>query len=391
MNGQRFTTFRLQTAQLAWVILAAGRLLLCDAQGPPHESKTLAGLPTTDKNAEADSALQLGIALTRRGLFTDAIPHFLKAKGRVSDDYALEFNLALCYVGTAQFQKALPVLTNLRESSHQGAGVENLLAQAYAGDDQVDQAFDALHKAEALAPNDEKLYLFVAEAFQNRQSYSVSLRVVELGLQHLPNSARLHYERGYLLSLLDDYDAAKKDYRRADQLAPHTEIGYLALAQENLYSGNLTETIRVSRAARAEGIQDYQLLAILGETLIRTGASPGQPEFKEALDALERSVAAKPNYASSQIALGHVYLLAQQLGPAIEHLEIGKQLSPRNPAVFSLLASAYRKRGQPEQARAMLAILAKLNEEQVQKIRAAPGDAKAIPGASRIDRGREKP
>ena len=102
-------------------------------------------------------------------------------------------------------------------------------------------------------------------------------------------------------------------------------------------------------------------------------------------------MAAKPTYASSQIGLGHVYLLDERLDRAIEHLEIGRQLSPRNTSVFSLLAAAYRKRGQPEQAQAMLATLVKLNEEQVRRIRSAPGDAKAIPGASRIDREQEKP
>src|SRR5207248_233078 len=156
------------------------------------------------------------------------------------------------------------------------------------------------------------------------------------------------------LSTLDDFDGGRTDFERAAQLAPHSEIGYLAKAQENLFGGNLREAIRVARTSSAEGKQDYQLLAILGEALIRAGASPGQPEFKEAQDALERSVAAKPTYASSQIGLGHVYLLDERLDRAIEHLEIGRQLSPRNTSVFSLLAAAYRKRGQPEQAQAML-------------------------------------
>jgi tetratricopeptide (TPR) repeat protein len=339
----------------------------------------------------AETDLQLAISLTQRGSFAPAIPHFLAAKGHVSDEYALEFNLALCYIGTGEFAKAIATLAALHAGPHEGAGVENLLAQAYAGNGQAGEAFDALQQAVAFTPTDEKLYLFVADAFLRRQEDAQSLRVIELGLQHLPDSARLHYERGYLLSMLDDLDEAKADFELAMRLAPRSEIAYLAAAQENFLSGNLEEAVHVSRKARAEGKQDYQLLAILGEALIRTGASPGQPEFAEARGALEKSVMARPNYASSQIALGHLDLLDGRLEAAIEHLETGRRLSPQNPAVYSLLATAYRKRARLDQAEAMLTILAKLNQEQAQKIRTAPGDAKAIPGASGARAPEKKP
>jgi len=266
-----------------------------------------------------------------------------------------------------------------------------LLAQAYAGNGQAADAFDALQRAVAFTPQDEKLYLFVADAFVRHQENGQSLRVIELGLQHAPGSARLHYERGYLLSMLDDLDGAKEEFELAMRLAPRSEIAYLAEVQENFLAGNLAEAVRVSRKASAEGKQDYQLLAILGEALIRGGASPGQAEFAEARKALEKSVSMRPNYASSQIALGHVELLDGRVDAAIDHLESGRRLSPQNPAVYSLLAAAYRRSGRFAEAEAMLAILARLNQEQAQRIRTAPGDAKAIPGASGASPAEKKP
>ena len=56
---------------------------------------------------------------------------------------------------------------------------------------------------------------------------------------------------------------------------------------------------------------------------------------------------------------------------AIEHLELGRQLAPQDPTPCLLLATAYRKRGQLEQARAMMDRVAKLNEEQAEKRRLA--------------------
>jgi tetratricopeptide (TPR) repeat protein len=382
MPRRRFSArgFRLGLPATITFIAVLGLPVYSQGLNRVSQNPTLRSSKNVKQGAETD--LQLGISLTQRGSFAEAIPHFLAAKGQVSDEYAVEFNLALCYIGTGEFKKAIATLTAFHDSPHEGAGVENLLAQAYAGDGQAGEAFYALQRAVAFTPTDEKLYLFVAEAFLRRQEDAQSIRVIELGLEHLPDSARLHYERGYLLARLDDLDGAKADFEAAVRLAPRSEMGYLAEAQENFLTGNLGEAVHVARKASAEGKQDYQLLAILGEALIRLGASPGQPEFAEARAALEKSVATRPNYASSQIALGHVDLLDGRLDAAIDHLERGRRLSSQNPAVYSLLAAAYRKSERSEEAQAMLTILAKLNQEQAQRIRTAPGDVKAIPGAS---------
>jgi hypothetical protein len=74
--------------------------------------------------------------------------------------------------------------------------------------------------------------------------------------------------------------------------------------------------------------------------------------------------------------------LSNAIVPAIEHLEIGRQLDPKNPAVYSHLAVGYRKIGKKEDAQKALATLEQLNAEQAARIYYAPGDRKSIPGAS---------
>ena len=335
----------------------------------------------------SEAELRTGIELTRRGLFSEAIPHFLAAEGNVSDEYASKFNLALCYLGTAQFRQAIRILLILRNSGHSDANVENLLAQAYIGDGQREAAFEALHRAAAWAPKNEKLYLLVADACADRQDYALGLRAVDLALRHLPDSARLHYHRGYFLSMLDQFDDAKPEFDLAAALAPHADIAFLAAAQKSFLAGNLAEAIRVGRAAAFEGHDNYVSLTILGEALIRSGASPGQPDFKEAEMALSKAIAERPANASSQVALGYLLLLDNRVASAIEHLEKGRQLDPNNPSVYSRLAVAYRKLGKQQQSDAMLAALAQLNAEQAVRINSAPGERKDIPGsAANIDR-----
>ena len=76
----------------------------------------------TSPHDQAENELQAGIALTKRGQFQQAIPHFLAARGHVAEDFALEFNLALCYVGTRQFPQAIQILAHIGARAASGGG-----------------------------------------------------------------------------------------------------------------------------------------------------------------------------------------------------------------------------------------------------------------------------
>jgi len=330
---------------------------------------------TGDKQAEAE--LEKGTVLTRTGKFAEAIPHLLAARGKVANSYAANFNLALCYVATGQSQRAIPVLTELRASGHDNGEVNNLLAQAYVGDSQDQKGLETTRRAAALNPTNEKLYIFVADACTSRQNYALGLQVVDLGLNHLPNSARLHFERAMFLSSLDQFDNAKNDFELARSLAPDSDIAFLAAAQEAFFAGNIAEAVRAARDGISKGHESFMLLTLLGEALLRSGITPGQPEFEEARRALERAVSQRADYASSQLTVGKLYLMEGRLADSIAHLEMARQLNPGNAAIYSNLAAAYRKRGKLTEAQDALATLSKLNQAQAAKIRDAPGDRKA--------------
>ena len=329
-------------------------------------------------DSQAEEELLKGTALTRAGLFAEAIPHLRAALGRVSNEYAARFNLSLSLVATGQPKLAIPILTALRDAGHDNVEVNNLLAQAYVGDGQNQKAMEALREASKLAPENEKLYLFVADACMARQEYAVGLQVVDLGLDHLPDSAYLHYQRGMFLALLDELDAGKKDFDQARGLAPETDIAFVAAAQKAMFEGEVLGAVRAAREGVKKGHH---------EALLRSGISPGQPEFREAQEALEQSAAERPNFAGSQLALGKLALLDNRMDDAIAHLETARELNPNDASVYSNLAAAYRRRGDLQQAQNMLAVLAKLNQAQAEKFRSAPEDQKA--GYAGSGKGRE--
>lgn len=343
------------------------------------------GRAATSSNAETE--LQTGIALTQQGHFSEAIPHFLAAQGHVSDEYAASFNLALCYVGTDQFGRAIQLLTTLKAGGHDTAAVNNLLAQAYVGTGQDKEAFSAFQQAVKRTPEDEKLYMLVAEECMDRQTYDLGLDVLNIGLQHLPNSSRLHYERGVFFSFENQPDPATADFDLASKLSPGTDISYMADGQKALLEGNMPEAIRIAREGIKKSHGNYILLTIFGKAVVQSGVSPGQPEFEEARTTLEKSVAERPDYAVSQAALGELYLMAGRVADAITHLEAARELAPDDASVYSHLAIAYRRGGDAEAAKRMLAALAALNQQQAAKYKSdSPGHKAGYVASGRAPR-----
>jgi predicted Zn-dependent protease len=319
-----------------------------------------------------DPDLREGIALTSQGRFDAAIPHFLAAQGRGVESFALQFNLALCYVGTRHFADAIRILSAI-PSGPRSADVKDLLAQAYVGDHQAEAAWKTFQEAAALAPDRERLYVLVSQACLDEGLTEMGVRVVKTGLENLPGSAKLHFQRGIFASQNDDSEGARKEFAEARRLAPGSEIAYIAEAEQALIEGRMADVIRAARAGIHAGYSHYLLLTMLGEALLRTGAAPSTPDFTEAHGVLEQAVAQRPAYSSSHVALGRVYLALGRNSDAIAQLETARRLDPRNKAVYPPLAAAYQRSSMPEPAKAALSALAQLNREDAAHIGAADG------------------
>jgi predicted Zn-dependent protease len=210
----------------------------------------------------------------------------------------------------------------------------------------------------------------------NTGYYELGRQVVETGLKQLPRSARLVFEHGMLLAYLDFLDDAKKELAKVSRLAPGTDVAYVASAQTSMFEGEVIEAIRIAREGIRKGNRHFMLLTLYGEAVLRSGTEPGGRDFREARTALEQAVAGQPGYASAQIALARFYLLEDRLDDAIKHFELARELDPQNPAVYSYLARALRKRGDTARAEEMLVVLSRLNQAESERIRSAPGDRK---------------
>jgi predicted Zn-dependent protease len=329
---------------------------------PPAHSAELQ-LSTGDTDASAE--LNTGTQLTAHGYLQQAIPHLLVAQQAGIEPYATGVDLGICYLGTGNYRQAIVVLRALDDSGLGSATVDNLLAQAYIGNAQPQDALRTVRRAAARTPKDEKFYAYLADACRDHKDYSLGLQIVDQGLQELPASARLHYERGLFLSQLGRFEeSGGSEFDRAAQMAPNSYIGFLALVQKDLYEDDLAAADKVLRQAIQSGHRDYRMLSLLGIVLLHQGAAPGEARFAEAKNALENSAQENPGYSATQIALGKIYLMENEPQKAVDHLQIGRRLEPDNPAVYANLASAYDRLGDHAEARLMRLQIGRLLAEE---------------------------
>ncbi|MGC2618173.1 MAG: tetratricopeptide repeat protein [Acidobacteriaceae bacterium] len=328
---------------------------------PAYGVEPQLSISETDARAE----LQTGTQLTTHGDLQQAIPHLLVAQHAGIEPYATGVNLGICYLGTENYRQAIVVLQALGDAGLGSGTVDNLLAQAYIGDAQPQDALRTVRRAAGRGPQDEKFYAYLADACSDHKDYSLGLQIVDQGLKENPASARLHYERGLFLSELGFFEEnGDREFDRAAQLAPDSYIGFLALVQKDLYEDDFSGADKVLRQAIQSGHRDYRMLSLLGTVLLHEGAAPGDARFAEAKNALETSAQENPSYSATQIALGKIYLLENEPQKAIDHLQIGRRLEPDNPAVYANLASAYDRLGDHAQARLMRLQIGRLLAEK---------------------------
>lgn len=165
-----------------------------------------------------------------------------------------------------------------------------------------------------------------------------------------PNDAEAWYFLGRSKYNENRFDEAVRAFERCLMLEPRN-----VKAQSNLglsYAG--LNRVHEARAAFLKAIEwqagtarkDPEAYIGLGDLLVQQNLA------SEAVPYLLQAVQIAPRESRVREKLGSAYLDLNELSAAQKELESGIALDPRNPSLHYLLARVYRKRGQPEKAKA---------------------------------------
>jgi superkiller protein 3 len=309
------------------------------------------------------SQLALGVSLAQADLAAQALPYLQAACNSLPDSYDAGFDLALTAQQARDYATAVKAAETLIQHGHDTSELEDILAGAQEAQGQTQKAVDAYRKAIALDPSDENSYLDFTSLCIDHRAFDDGMKVITVGLDVRPKSERLTFMRGILYAMQDHFELAEKDFQQASLLAPQSDFGDVGLGVTYLEIGNSDKAIHILRDRLRQKPNDANLLYLLGEGLLRSGAAPGEPAYAESQAALEKSVKLNPSLCLPHISLGSIYLDEGRFSDAAAEFEKARAIDPSEKSAYSHLAVAYRRMGQPDKAKEALTQLQQVLEQ----------------------------
>jgi tetratricopeptide (TPR) repeat protein len=260
----------------------------------------------------------------------------------------VRYNLALAYLAAGEHAKAVPLLEPLSRREPPDADVLALLADAYQSGDRLADAVAVLRRATTLFPKTEVFYARLGALCLERESFALAREIAEIGLRHVPESAKLLALHGIILSQLGEYDQAQADFKRAADLEPEQPAAVAGISLSLQQGGQTAESIELLRRQTRKHPYDALAHLLLGQALMRGGLSADLPEAQQ---ALERAVASDPRLPSARTELGKLYLKMGHVEQAIEQLMQAASLNATDKQAMYQLLVALRRAGRDEEAR----------------------------------------
>ena len=319
--------------------------------------------PETD----AVNRFEAGIILARLEKYDGAARQFELARKDHPDPYEVAFNLTLAYVKSRRYAEAVRAAREYLSQGHKKAELYNLLSQAYEGNGQTVEAYDALRAATQIDPKDENNYLDLATLCVDHANYDLGLEIVGIGISNVSQSDRLYFQRGALLAMKGQSAQAVGDFEAASKLAPNKSLPYAARGIVLLELGETSKAIALLRQRASASPDDYMVQYVLGEALNRSGPAIKSPEENEAIQSLEKSVRLNPDFAASRAVLGKLLLRRNEVDRAITELEKALELDPQETSSLYQLAQAHRKKGNLERAKELFAKVDQVKSEERDK------------------------
>lgn len=326
--------------------------------------ETLEKLPP---EADAASRFEAGVIFARLGKPESAASQFELARKDYPDPYEVTFNLTLAYVKSRNFKAAIGVAGGYLAKGQKKAELYNLLSQAYEGNGQTVEAYNALRTATQIDPKDENNYLDLATLCVDHANYDLGLEIVNIGIKNIPQSDRLYFQRGTLLAMKGQSAQAVGDFETAGKLAPNKSLPHAARGIVLLELGETPKAIALLRQRASASPDDYMVQYVLGEALNRSGPALKSPEENEAIRALEKSVSLNPDFAASRAVLGKLLLRRNEVDRAITELEKALELDPQETSSLYQLAQAHRRKGNLERAKELFAKVDRVKSEERDK------------------------
>ncbi len=271
-------------------------------------------------HSQPDSALpdyMQGLLFVAKGEQADAEKKFIEALEKEPNAVEPLTALVKFYVRSNQFEKARKYLSNKIQDNPDNAIAYNLLAEVSVQEEQNTKAIQYYEKAIDLQPNWWIPYRGIAAIMISNQNSDDALTILATGIENGADIERLGVDRALLLEKINEYEAAKAQYKEILVAKNDSKVATNNLAmlivnhssndEELEYALNLVEQFATSN--------DPAYIDTYGWVQHKLG------NHNSAIPALEKAVELAPRASELRYHLGMAYASNNEMDKAVEELK----------------------------------------------------------------------
>jgi len=302
-----------------------------------------------DGRLNASQEYKLGVLLTTKQMYPEAADRFRVLVRLQPQSWQSKFDLAIALVNENRLHEAIATLQPLVAERADDARPFTLLGALYEATGELPKALDAYAAAVRDDPESPDRYLDYTRLLMDLDRYGEAARIVARGMKDTPDTYALHLRMGSIDLTQGQYAEARESFEKAIAEHPEITLGYIALAQGYMRDGKDQEAATVLASARKKLPPNAMLEYLYGLVLSHLS----QP--REAVAALQRSIALDSKIAESHYELGKLYLGQGDVQPARKEFEQVLTLAPQHANAHYQLSRIYSRLGEMKKSREMAA------------------------------------
>jgi tetratricopeptide (TPR) repeat protein len=198
--------------------------------------------------------------------------------------------------------------------------------------------------------------------YMNSQRYDDARRTFATGFKVEPDSGSAYLLLGSMLMRANLPEFAAVPAQKAIQLTPNLPLAHFLLGEIYLFKSDVDHALEEFEQERRINPGYAPVYDRLGDVYSRTD------KLQEAQEALTKAISLDTSSTGPFIQMGKVLLRRQDPVTSIMYLKHAEKMDPANFITHTLLAQAYRKVGQEDDAKQEMELASKIHVENQLKL-----------------------
>lgn len=335
----------------------AGTAAICGQAETEAPQATLREVQALDHNGQYERAIRgyrdllrqypgspevrLGLAqdLARTGQCRPTDPPASQNSASAGSRAAQDAVIGICSFRRSDFPTALAHLEAAEALAPADKQIRIFLARAYAASGQAEKGIDTLKRFESDHGDDPDILYWTGALYDQQAEHTYDAMV-----QAYPGSYLVLETQGQQFLARQEYDKALESFEKVLEAAPnapglHFDLGntYWRMAKLDRAAAELSAELKINpNHAQA----NYEL----GDVAVKQG------DFGRGLPLLEKALALDPSLTGAHKSLGRCFLAEHEYAKAVREFLIVAAADPSDHTIHALLANAYRRMGRTQEA-----------------------------------------